>query len=234
MWHLDIQKYEGEGDPGGGGGVVSLFLILQYTNEPISVKCLASFLLLTKHKQVSTCSWGKWRAVMSHTKRWVGDLIIVVNHHRQKGMGDMGLLTCQMSAWTSIENVKTSILQQYQRLFKLFSLQSSLTEYQTYGNNNVKKSGLRNGVSGKSKQQGAKRVNDLHLGCCLANNVLLIGVYQSMTEIQMTNGSVVIAWGWIHHESCNTMGYNTTFLLCFITVILTIAEKIFRTPPLSP
>ena len=64
----------------------------------------------------------------------VGYLIIVVNHHRQKVMGDMGLLTCQMPAWTSIDNAKTSILQQYQRLFKLFklfSLQSSLTEYQT-------------------------------------------------------------------------------------------------------
>ena len=82
----------------------------------------------------------------------VGYLIIVVNHHRQNGMGDMGLLTCQMPAWTNIDNAKTSILQQYQRLFKLFkllSLQSSLTEYQTWGNNNVKKSGLRNGVSGK-------------------------------------------------------------------------------------
>ena len=44
----------------------------------------------------------------------------------------MGLLTCQMPAWTNIDNVITSILQQYQRLFKLFklfSLQSSLTEY---------------------------------------------------------------------------------------------------------
>ena len=40
--------------------------------------------------------------------------------------------------------------------------------------------------------------------------------------------------GWINHESYNTMGYNTTFLLCFITVILTLAEKIFLTPPLSP
>ena len=66
------------------------------------------------------------------------------------------------------------------------------------------------------------------------SNVLLIRVYQSVTEIQMTNGSVVIAWGWINHESCNTMGYNTTFLLCFITVILTLAEKIFLTPLLSP
>ena len=63
------------------------------------------------------------------------------------------------------------------------------------------------------------------------NNVLLIGVYQSITE--MTYGGVVIAWGWIYHESCNTMGYNTTFLLCFITVILTPAEKIFLTHPLS-
>ena len=74
-------------------------------------------------------------------------LIIVVNHHRQKGMGYIGLLTCQMPAWTNIDNAKTSILQQYQRLFKfykLFSLQSSLTEYKTQGNNNVKKSGLRN------------------------------------------------------------------------------------------
>ena len=64
----------------------------------------------------------------------VGYLIIVVNHHRQKGMGDMGLLTCQMPALTHIDNAKTSILQQHQRLFKLFilfSLQSSLTEYQT-------------------------------------------------------------------------------------------------------
>ena len=64
----------------------------------------------------------------------VGYLIIVLNHHMQKGMGDMGLLTCQMLAWTNIDNAITSILQQYQRLFKLFkffSLQSSLTEYQT-------------------------------------------------------------------------------------------------------
>ena len=61
----------------------------------------------------------------------VGYLIIVVNHHRQMGMGDMGLLTCQMPAWTNIDNGKTFILQQYQRLFKLSSLQSSLTEYQT-------------------------------------------------------------------------------------------------------
>ena len=64
----------------------------------------------------------------------VGYLITVVNHHKQKGMGDMGLFICQMSARTNIDNAKTSILQQYQRLFelfKLFSLQSSLTEYQT-------------------------------------------------------------------------------------------------------
>ena len=53
-------------------------------------------------------------------------LIIVVNHHRQKGMGYIGLLTCQMPAWTNIDNAK--MLQQFQRLlklFKLFSLQSS-------------------------------------------------------------------------------------------------------------
>ena len=64
----------------------------------------------------------------------VGYLIIVVNHHRQKGMGDIGLLTCQMPALTNIDNAKTLILQQYQlrlfKLFKLFSLQSSSTEYQ--------------------------------------------------------------------------------------------------------
>ena len=47
-------------------------------------------------------------------------LIILVNHHIQKGMGDMGLLTCQIPAWTNIDNAITSILQQYQRLFKLF------------------------------------------------------------------------------------------------------------------
>ena len=64
----------------------------------------------------------------------VGYLIIVENHHRQMRMGDMGLLTCQMPAWTNIDNAKTLILQQYQclsKLFKLFSLQSSLAEYQT-------------------------------------------------------------------------------------------------------
>ena len=44
-----------------------------------------------------------------------------------------------------------------------------------------------------------------------------------MTEIQMTNGSVVIAWGWIIHESCNTMSYNTTFLLHICRGTLSVA-----------
>ena len=82
--------------------------------------------------------------------------------------------------------------------------QASVIEYQAKG------------PQTRCKVQGAKRLNDLHLGCCLANDVLLIGAYQSMTEIQMTNGSMVLAWGWINHESCNTMGYNTTFLLFFL------------------
>ena len=40
--------------------------------------------------------------------------------------------------------------------------------------------------------------------------------------------------GGVNHESSNAMGYNTTFFLCFLTFILTLAEKIFLTPPLSP
>ena len=37
-----------------------------------------------------------------------GDLMIVLNHHRQMGMGDMGLLTCHIPAWTNNDNVGVS------------------------------------------------------------------------------------------------------------------------------
>ena len=129
----DVMSYHKErGTLGGGGSGESFFdcAIHKRTNQCevfgvllIVDKAQASFIMVMR--EVGSCD---------ESYQGVGDLIIVVNHHRQKGMGVMWLLTCQMPAWTNIDNVKTSIIQQYQCLFKwfrLFSLQSSLTEYQT-------------------------------------------------------------------------------------------------------
>ena len=107
---------------------------MQYTNEPIRLKCLVSFSV--GKAQTSFNMFMREVDRCDESYHGVGYLIIVVNHHIQTGIGDMGLLTCQITAWTNIDNAITLIHQQYQRLFKLFklfklfSLQSSLTEYQ--------------------------------------------------------------------------------------------------------
>ena len=84
---------------------------MQYTNEPIRLKCLASFIV----GQVQTSFNMFMREVgrCNESYHGVGYVIVVVNHNIQKGMGDMGLLKCQMPAWTDIDNAITSILQQY-------------------------------------------------------------------------------------------------------------------------
>ena len=111
----------------GGGEWLVILLNVRYTNEQIRLNCLASFIF--DKAQTSFNMFMREVDRCDESYNGVGYLIIVVNHHIQKGMGDMGLLTCQMPAWTNIDNAITSIFQKYQRLFK-FSLQSSLTEYQ--------------------------------------------------------------------------------------------------------
>ena len=69
---------------------------MQYTNEPIRLKCLASFIVDEAKTNFNMFVREVDRCDESY--HGVGYLIIVVNHHIQKGMGDMGLLTCQMPA----------------------------------------------------------------------------------------------------------------------------------------
>ena len=111
--HKSIQIHEGGGElwwvkprgegTKGCGGVVSHFIdcaIHQQTNQCevfrvffIADKALTKLYMFMR--EMGSCD---------ESYQGEGDLMIVVNHHSHMGMGDMGLLTCHIPAWTNIDN----------------------------------------------------------------------------------------------------------------------------------
>ena len=85
-------------------GVVSHFIdcaIHQRTNQ-----CeVFGVLLIAEKGQTKLYMFMREMGSCDESYQGEGDLIIVFNHHRQMGMGDMGLLTYHIPGWTNIDNV---------------------------------------------------------------------------------------------------------------------------------
>ena len=89
------------GTLGVGGSGESFYLSCNTPANQIEV-CLASFIV--DKAQTSFNMFMREVDRCDESYHGVGYLIIVVNHHIEKGMGDMGLLRCQILAWTNIDN----------------------------------------------------------------------------------------------------------------------------------